>query len=365
MRPTKAFSRLMEGKSSKSHENYYCYGCFHSFRCQFTLKKHALSCKDYKYCEIKLPEKGKNYKKHKFGTKSLRMNDIIYLDLKCLLLKYYTCSNNPDQSSTERVAYHEVCGYSTNIKRNHSKESINTHQRGKTSLSILCKKLKEYPLMLIKTGKKPLIPLTNEEEATHIKSNHSHICHRKSIEDEDHQYYQKLRKSIDRDHYTGKYRGAAHSICNLRYETQKDIPVVTHNGSNYDFHPLITELAKEFRSNMRCIPEDKQKCISISIPIKIKREDDKFTRYNLKFIDSAKFMTGSLDTHVNNLSELYNCRCEDKKKQSVKVKCKKDTVLTRCRTCRKRSKQPIQILKDNFLTHSNYSTVILINFCYY
>ena len=59
-------------------------------------------------------------------------------------------------------------------------------------------------------------------------------------------------------------------------------------------------------------------------------------------------MAGSLDTHVNNLSELYNCRCEDKKKQSVKVKCKKDTVLTRCRTCRKRSKQPIQILKDKF-----------------
>ena len=34
-------------------------------------------------------------------------------------------------------------------------------------------------------------------------------------------------------------------------------------------------------------------------------------------------MAGSLDTHVNNLSELYNCRREDKKKQSVKVKCKK------------------------------------------
>ena len=288
VRPTKAFSRLMEGKSSNSQ----------------------------------LPEKGKNYKLQ-FGTKSLRMYDIIYLDLEWLLLKYYTCSNNPYQSSTEKVAYHEVCGYSTNIKRNHSKESINTHQRGKNSLSILCKKLKEHVLMLIKTEKKPLIPLANEEEGTHIKSNHSHICHRKFIEDEDHQYYQKLRKVIDHDHYTGKYRVAAHSICNLRYETQKDIPVVTHNGSNYDFHLLITELAKEFRSNMRCIPEDKQKCISISIPIIIKREDDKFTRYNLKFIDSAKFMAGSLDTHVNNLSELYNCRREDKKKQSVKVKCKK------------------------------------------
>ena len=46
---------------------------------------------------------------------------------------------------------------------------------------------------------------------------------------------------MDHDHYTGKYRGAAHSICNLRYTTQEDIPVVIHNGSNYDFH-LIIEL---------------------------------------------------------------------------------------------------------------------------
>ena len=66
--------------------------------------------------------------------------------------------------------------------------------------------------MLIKTEKKPLIPLTTEEEGTHIKSNHSHICHRECIEDDERQYYQKLRKAIDHDHYTGQYRSAAHSI---------------------------------------------------------------------------------------------------------------------------------------------------------
>ena len=63
MKPLKAFSRLMYNKSSKSHENYYCYGCFHSFRCQSTLEKHILLCKDHDYCNIKLPEKRKNIKK--------------------------------------------------------------------------------------------------------------------------------------------------------------------------------------------------------------------------------------------------------------------------------------------------------------
>ena len=50
----------------------------------------------------------------------------------------------------------------------------------------------------------------------------------------------KHRKVCDHDHY------AAQNICNLRDSTQKDIPVLFHNGSKYDFNLIITELAKEF-----------------------------------------------------------------------------------------------------------------------
>ena len=35
----------------------------------------------------------------------------------------------------------------------------------------------------------------------------------------------------DHCHYTGKYRGAAHSKCNLQYKVPKEIPFVFHNGS--------------------------------------------------------------------------------------------------------------------------------------
>ena len=42
----------------------------------------------------------------------------------------------------------------------------------------------------------------------------------------------KINKKVrDHCHYTGKYRGAAHSICNLRYKIPREIPVVFHNGS--------------------------------------------------------------------------------------------------------------------------------------
>ena len=39
-------------------------------------------------------------------------------------------------------------------------------------------------------------------------------------------------KVRDHWHYTGEYRGAAHSICNSKYSVPKNIPIVFHNGSN-------------------------------------------------------------------------------------------------------------------------------------
>ena len=98
MKLLKSFSRLMSNKSSKSHKNSYCYECFHSFRCQSTLEKHILLCKHHDYCKIQLLREGKNIKKHQYGTKTLRMNDIIYLDLECLLHNHSSCSNNPNKS---------------------------------------------------------------------------------------------------------------------------------------------------------------------------------------------------------------------------------------------------------------------------
>ena len=66
-----------------------------------------------------------------------------------------------------------------------------------------------------------------------------YICKKRFSTDGDKKYF----KVKDHCHYTGKYRGAAHDICNLRYKTAKEIPVVFHNGSAYDYHFIIKELA--------------------------------------------------------------------------------------------------------------------------
>ena len=43
----------------------------------------------------------------------------------------------------------------------------------------------------------------------------------------------KYHKVTDHCHYVGEYRGAAHSICSLKYSVPKKIPIVFHNGPNY------------------------------------------------------------------------------------------------------------------------------------
>ena len=77
----------------------------------------------------------------------------------------------------------------------------------------------------------------------------------------------KYRKVRDHCHYTGEYRGAAHSICNLRCSVPKKIPIVCHNGPNYDYHFIIKELEEEFKNQLTCLEENTEKYVTFTVPI--------------------------------------------------------------------------------------------------
>ena len=80
----------------------------------------------------------------------------------------------------------------------------------------------------------------------------------------------KYHKVRDHCHYTGECRGAAHSICNLKYSLPKKVPIVLYNGSNYGYHFFIKELAGEFRKQFTCLGESTEKCITFTVPIEKK-----------------------------------------------------------------------------------------------
>ena len=121
---------------------------------------------------------------------------------------------------------------------------------------------------------------------------------------EDYKNYCKVR---DHRHFTGKYRGAAHSICNLKYKVPRFVPVLFHNGSTYDNHLIIKQLAEDFNGYFSCISENTEKYISFSVTfIKESANSNKKKKpnaYSLRFIDSFRFMNSKLENLVKNLPE--------------------------------------------------------------
>ena len=125
--------------------------------------------------------------------------------------------------------------------------------------------------------------------------------------------YQKVR---DHCHYTGKFRGAAHSICNLRYKITKKIPIVFHNGSTYDYHFIIKQLAEDFKGQFECLGENTEKYITFSVPIK-KDDNSKKITYKLKFINSYRFMQSKSSELVDNYLKLTKKNAWNKQKEKL------------------------------------------------
>ena len=74
-----------------------------------------------------------------------------------------------------------------------------------------------------------------------------------------------------------------------------------HNGSKYDFHLIIKQLAHDFD----CLGENTEKYITFSICIfKKTGANKKPVAYQMKFIDSFKHMPLLLSNLVDNLAGL-------------------------------------------------------------
>ena len=123
--------------------------------------------------------------------------------------------------------------------------------------------------------------------------------------DKDDENYKNKRKVKDHCHYTGKFRGAAHSIWNLNYKVPKNIPIVIHNAS-YDTHFIINQLAEEFKGELNCIGKNMEKYITFSVRIKKEGDNGKKIAYKLRFIDIFRFMSTLLSEIVDNMSGISN-----------------------------------------------------------
>ena len=224
-----------------------------------------------------MPEEDNKILKYNHSEKSMKAPFTIYDDLESLLEKMSTCHNNPEKSSTTKINKHTPFVYSffTHCSFDTTEKKLDCY-RGENCMKNFCLDLKKHETNIINYEKKEIIPLTKKEEKMRNKQKVCYICKKRFSTDDNNKKYHNVR---DHCHYTGKYRGAAHDICNLRYKIPKEIPIVFPNGSTDDYHFIIKELAEEFEGKFECLGENTEKYIPFSVPIKKELDNGKSITY--------------------------------------------------------------------------------------
>ena len=113
---------------------------------------------------------------------------------------------------------HEPCSYSINLVSSFDYEqNEQTFYRAKDCIKRFCRKLKELCLRVVNYEKREIKPLTVNENIYYEYQKKRHICNKKFWYDKNENSKFELYKKVrDHCHFMGKFRGAAHNICNLR-----------------------------------------------------------------------------------------------------------------------------------------------------
>ena len=140
--------------------------------------------------------------------------------------------------------------------------------------------------------------MTDEDEEDYRKNNICRFCE-KNIESD---------KVRDHCQLTGIYRGPAHSKCNINV-TQKPsnfIPFIFHNFSIYDCHMFFKKLVdkKKDKIDFEIIPKTNEEYISVTYGC-------------IRFIDSYRFLSSSLDSLVKTIVDNSNETLGNLKKEIV------------------------------------------------
>ena len=158
-------------------------------------------------------------------------------------------------------------------------------------------KLEDKMAFYFKNSKKDII-MKQKDEEDFRNINICRFCEKEILSD----------KVRDHCHLTGKYRGPAHSKCNINV-TQKQsnfIPFIFHNFSNYDCHMFFKKLV-----------DKKKDKVEFDIIPKTNEEHKSVTYGCIRFIDSFRFLSSSLDNLIKTPVDNSHKTLKNLKKQIV------------------------------------------------
>ena len=274
--------------------------CLQGFMQESSRDQHQVYCEDNKSVRVEMPKQGSTAE-FKDGQNQFKVPFIMYTDFESIpepMGPVEPGSPNPNQPYTNEVNQHMPSGWCVHSK--FAYEDVDNPlrlYRSKDCIETFCNLKGEARRLYHMFPEKPMNPLTRKQWKKYKRSTKCHICYKP--------FTQTNLKVRDHCHYTGLYRSPAHSLCNLRYKIPSYIPVLFHNLSGYNAHLFIRELVGH-ASDMEVIPKHKEDYISFSIKVPVDsyidkngKEEDKLIE--LRFMDSFKFMSSSLDSLTINL----------------------------------------------------------------
>ncbi|XP_022809570.1 uncharacterized protein LOC111346556 [Stylophora pistillata] len=299
----KNLSRLVSSELSKrKNKKFICRRCLNYFGSQRLLDTHDVLCRFHEAVREKMPKEDTflSFKNH---HKKIDMPFVVYADFESIIKLLHSAQPNPEESYTEKKSQHIPVSFSYYLKctfdDRYSKLLEYTAKSEDEDVAQTFVESLEEEVKSIYEDHPPKKMIFTKSDAVEFENATCCWLCGKDFEEGD--------KVRDHCHYTGKFRGAAHNSCNLKFQRPKFTPVVLHNLANYDAHLFVRNLGV-LGGDIDCIPNNEGKYISFTKHVVVDKffeEDNKLVevKRELRFIDSFKFMASSLDELVNNLAK--------------------------------------------------------------
>ena len=257
----KSFNGLMHRHSKNRKKKFFCKHCLHGFCREELLQEHMPDCVEINGAQkTYLPDPESSNLQFTNHHKGLKVPFVIYADFESITQPIEQAERDPSQSYTDGYQVHIPCSFAYKVVCIDERYTETVTYRsdnliGTGVIGVFIRELQKEKWRIWKILKesKPL-NMTEENERDFQAATICHICGEHLEED----------KVKDHCHVTGKYRGAAHNQCNLKYRIPRFIPVVFHNLKGYDSHLIMQHLG-ELDAEVTCIPNNMEKYISFTV----------------------------------------------------------------------------------------------------
>ncbi|KYM95860.1 hypothetical protein ALC62_13494 [Cyphomyrmex costatus] len=257
----KDLSRLLNSQlSGNASKKYICDRCLHYFKTRDKLSSHDVDCARMNKCTVLLPNENDKWLSFRNYNRKKRLPFVVYADLECILEKTridddHISRFNYQHHKVFSIGYYVCCVFDETMSMYASFRGENCVEWFIDELYKLTHRVKSLYVKNLRINQ-----FTTQQWQEFVDATHYHICE-KPFEIE----HLRVR---DHCHITGRYRGPAHSDCNINYRDSCVIPVFFHNLSGYDAYFIIKDIANKYEGTVHLLPVTKENYISFTKYVK-------------------------------------------------------------------------------------------------